>query len=388
MKAHARLSPSASYRWLRCPGSVNFLEKIEEDLTEGTHAAEGTILHSFCEDALKTGKDAYSYIGEVREHDGYKLEFDEELAEMMQEGLEYIDSIPGKLFVEYRVDLSRWMPGQFGTLDVGICGKRLITIFDWKWGMQPVSPIENTQLMCYALGFWDNVAREITDAEKFRLVIWQPRAPGGGGEWDVTLDDLLVFGKKLKKSAEATYDKDAPRIPGLIQCQYCEGAKSLKCPEYVEFNMRMVFEDFDELDKDIEDDTPPSLSPTALTPERRSYLLKHRPMIDKFFDRLQAQTLEDALAGRPTPGLKAVYGRTPPRKWKDREAAEKVLTRLLGNDAYNLKLKTPTQIEKELPPKIFARYDHLIEKGSPKPVLVSEDDARPPIPPITDLFDD
>jgi hypothetical protein len=372
---------------MRCPGSVNFIESIEDDPAEGTHAAEGTILHSFCEDALRSGKDAYDFVGETREHDGFKLELDDELADMMQAGLEYIDGISGKLFIEHKVNLDRWMPGQFGTLDVGICGRKRITIFDWKWGMQPVSPIKNEQLQIYALGFWDNIARYHTDATNFRLVIWQPRAPGGGGEWDTTLDELLEFGRELKRKAKATYGKDAPRIPGPVQCRWCEGAKSLKCKEYADYNLSLIYEDFDELDRDVEDGLPPRLS-TAITPERRGFILQHRPMFEKFLDRLQAQALDDALKGLPTPGQKAVEGRTPPRKWKDPEKAKERLERLLGEDAYTKKLKTPTQIEKELPKKFFDKLSELIERGQPKPVLVSIDDARPAIPPISDLFDD
>lgn len=371
-----------------CPGSVNFLDDIDEDGTEGAAPAEGTILHSFCESALVSGNDAYHYVGEVREHDGHRLELDDELADMMQDGLDYLDSLPGKLFVEHRVDLKRWMPGQFGTLDAGIAGKRLITIFDWKWGFLPVSPIRNVQLQIYGLGFWDNIARHITDATTFRLVIWQPRAPGGGGEWDVDLDELLAFGKELKEKAAATYGKSAPRIPGPTQCRFCDGARQMRCKEYVEYNMGLIVEDFDELDADIETGIPLKLRAKGITPERRGYILEHRPMIEKFLDRLHAQALDDALKGQPTPGQKAIYGRRPMRRWKDKAVAEARLTTTMGDDAFSRKIKTPAQVEKELPPKIYAKLAGLIEQGDPKPTLVSVDDARPAIPPITDLFDD
>lgn len=183
--AHARLGPSAASRWLRCPGSVNFLADIEDEAGEA--AAEGSILHGFCEDCLREDREAYDFVGESRKHDGHELELTEELADMIQDGLDEIDRIPGKLYVEHRVDLGRWMPGQFGTLDVGIINRRRIHIWDWKWGFLPVSPVENEQLMLYALGFWDNIVRHVSDVRDFRLHIFQPRAPGGGGQWDVTL---------------------------------------------------------------------------------------------------------------------------------------------------------------------------------------------------------
>lgn len=388
-RAHARLGPSSASRWLRCPGSVNFLEDNEAEDGGGVPAAEGTILHSFCEDALNQNLDAYSFVGETREHDGFKLTLDDDLADMMQAGLDVIDTLPGKLYVEYRVKLDRWMPGQFGTLDVGLAGKKRIHIWDWKWGFGPVDPVENDQLRIYALGFWDNVARHVTDATDFTLHIWQPRAPGGGGSWNTTLDELLEFGKYVKKQAAATYGKDAPRIPGPKQCQWCDGAKALTCPEYAAYNMALVVADFDDLDDRMEMGVPPRMPKFEdLTPERRSYIIEHKAMFIKFLERLERDTLDDALKGRTTPGLKPVAGRTPPAKWKNEEAARPVLERALEEEAYRKKLITPSQASKLLPGKIFAKLSDFIERGDPKPILVSEHDSRERLKPLEDEFED
>lgn len=389
MTAHARLSPSSAGRWLRCPGSVNFLERLDEADSGGLPAAEGTILHGIVEDCLRNDADPYSYVGKTLEADGFEVEITEKMADLIQDTLDEIDTIPGKMVIEHRVDLGRWMPGQFGTLDVGFIGRKLITIYDHKFGFNPVSPVKNYQLMLYALGFWDNIAQHETDAEEFELIINQPRVSGGGGRWRVSLDDLLAFGKRAKAGAKATYDPDAPRIPGPAQCAYCEGARSLSCREYSEYNLSMIVRDFDILDEAAELGMPPSLpKPNSLTPERRSVIIEHRPMIDKWLDRLHEQALDDALRGLPTPGLKAVLGRSPARKWKDNEAAEKRLVRLLGEDAYTKKVLSPTQAETELAPSMYASFGPFIDSGQRKPVLVSDQDSRPAIPSVVDLFDD
>src|SRR5690606_3882019 len=141
----------------------------------------------------------------------------------------------------------------------------------------------NEQLMIYALAFWDNIARHISDAEDFLLVIWQPFAPGGGGEWTVTLDELLAFGRKLKVAAAETYDPDAPRTPGPKQCKHCEGAKRLTCKEYDEYNMAILFDDFDEIDRNMAVGLPPRLPhPKGMSAERRGYILTHRSMFERY----------------------------------------------------------------------------------------------------------
>jgi hypothetical protein len=405
-RAHARLGPSAAARWLRCPGSVNFIEDLNLPDQAGDAADEGTILHYIAEQCLTNDSSPDDWVGrtvamsDIAEWTGngdggldkdsdFSVEITEDMADGILSGLDRIDEIPGKLFVEKRLDLSRWLPDQFGTSDVGIVGKKRITVFDWKFGFNAVSPVENEQLMIYGLGFWDNYARHISDAEQFRLIIWQPRAPGGGGEWDVSLDELLDFGKQIKKAGKATFDEDAPRIPGLKQCEgcYCPGARRMECPEYLDFNLNNLVDEFADLDREIEHDLPLRLPRVSnLTTKRMVHLAKHRPMISKFLDRVHQRLYDDALKGRPVPGLKLVEGRSPPRKWKDPLEVEPVLASALGEEAFSSKIISPTQAQKLLPAKRYEKLKSLIDFGTKKPSLVDEHDAREAYKSVADEF--
>lgn len=389
-RAHAKFGPSTLARALRCPGSGNFIEALDDEDSAGVIADEGTILHSFAEDCLTNNLDPYDLVGQQRSYNGYTYELTEDDAKGIQEGLDVIDDIPGKLFVERRVNLSAWMPDQFGTCDIAVIGKRLITIADWKFGYLPVSPVDNEQLMAYALGMWDNLAADITAADKFRLIIFQPRAPGGGGEWEISLNDLLAFGDRLTALSKAAVMPDAPRFAGEKQCMYCPGAKTRTCPEYDKFNLDMIVRDFDELDDGIDCDLPLRLTPPKLlTPERRSHLIKHRGMITKYLDRLHAEMLDDAIKGWPTPGFKAVEGRSPARRWIDSIDAEEALLDILPRgQVYTRKVITPTQAEKLISDSQYQELSTHIDRGERKPSLVPVEDARPALRNVADEFND
>lgn len=389
--AHARNSPSGAGAWMRCEGMLNFIDDSGFEDEGGYPADVGSVMHSFCESALRENREAYHYVGETRTYGQATVTLEDEDADKMQAGLDFIDTIDGKLVIETRVDLQKWLgPDQFGTLDVGLCNKWEIVIFDWKWGYLPVSPVENYQLMLYALGFYYQVAIHLTKATTFRLVIWQPNAPGGGGEWVIELDDLLEFGRRAKRIAKRTRDPNAKRTPGPIQCAYCPGAKTLTCEEYGDYNLAMVVEDFDEMDDNIEHGFPMKLSPKGITPERRSYIIEHRAMINKFLDRLQADEHDDYMKGLPTPGRKAVLGNRGKREWSDEDKARQQLTSLLDDDAFTKKLLSPTQAQKELSPTMYESLvkKGLVYRGEPKATMVPIEDDRPALPTLLDDFTD
>jgi len=393
---------------LRCPGSIALIDDLALEDESGDAANEGTILHYIAEQCLVLGETPYDWVdstvslsdiaewsgngdGGITKANDFTLEITEDMADQIMSGLDRIDEIGGKLFIEKRLDLGRWMPGQFGTMDVGIVGKKRITCFDWKFGFLPVSPVDNDQLRIYALGFWDQYARHISDAEDFRLIIWQPRAPGGGGEWDISLDDLLDFGDRLKSGAEATYKKNAKRIAGDKQCLYCPGAKTLTCAEYSAFNLDAVRLDFDSMEQDADlglDLRPPSIA--GLTAKQAAFIALHRGTLNKFFDRVHARVRDDALKGFPTPGVKAVDGRSPPRKYLDTEEATDVVVEAVGKGrAFTRKLITPTKLEELVSPETYADIARShITRADAKPVLVHEDDARPAIRSVVDEFNE
>ncbi len=323
---------------------------------------------------MEFGFEPDDFLGEVIVEDGFKIEVSPEMVEALRPGIDRIRERPGQKWVEYRVTFDTWLPGQFGTLDTGIVHESFIEINDLKYGAGvPVSPEQNEQLMTYALGFWDNVARERSDAKKFLLVIDQPRAAGGGGEWEVHLDDLLDFGTQLQAAHEIALQPDAPLVPGEKQCKFCPNKD--ECPALAEFALEAMALKFDDLDSE-EPITP--VVREKLTPAQRSKVAASQDLIKSWLSAVTGRVLEDALAGNPTPGLKAVLGRKGARMWSDEEAAKRFLLTKLDKAAIytDPKLISPAQAEKLIPKTEVEGLSDLTRQNEGKPVLVAEDDRR------------
>lgn len=382
-REHARLAPSAASAWMTCPGYVNATEHISD--MPSVFTAEGTVAHEVREMCLTLGLDVEDFVGAQYTADGFEFEVTPQWAEWLQPGIDRVRDLGGELFVEHRVTLDRWMPGQFGTLDVGIVRDDLIVINDLKFGQgEAVSPVENAQLMIYALGFWDNIARHRTKAEDFLLIIDQPRIANAGGEWRTTLEDLLAFGERVKKAARRTYDPDAPRRASDQACRWCPVA--VTCPEHARYRLATIGLKFEDLEADMAANRPPTL-PQVFSLNQRSFIVRHKDAFIKWLEALHQETLADALAGRPTPNLKAVLGRRGSRQWADEKSAEDMLTLWLGDGAYTRKLLSPAQAERALGKDALEDLDHMIVYGEPKPILVDLEDPRPPITPTIDKFD-
>jgi hypothetical protein len=400
MTAHARIGPSSLSRVRRCPGSVRATDGLPRKSNKA--AAEGTVLHDIAADCLFLGLEPEDYVGRTMSADGheFKLGYGEGETDptCMVEGLDWLRDQPGDFFIEERVSLDPYMPGQFGTLDVGIVHGDTATVFDWKFGIGVLVPtVDNEQILAYGVGLLRKL-REMgyPDPPRWRLIIEQPRAPGGAryyDPWEITLDELLAFTKVMEQIWTAATDPDAPRVAGAKQCYFCE-AKDLPggCAEHSAFVLDLAGLTFANLD---EEDEPELADTGRITPERRSYIVRHAPMLTGWLKKLHADTLIDALSGKPTPGLKAVAGRAGNRVYTDDEAAEAIMVPILADESFTKKLKSPAQAEKLLKPgkkkpghpEAWDDLQALITQKEGKPSLVAAEDPRPALTGAIDQFE-
>ena len=410
---HSKRGPSAAHRWRPCPGSVEAERDLPDDA--GEEAIQGTVFHEYAADCVELGLMPHSLVGaRMMCEDGAYREFTKTMAEKMMPGLIMLwamaDSPGAVLLVEQRLDLQYWVgEGEFGTSDACVIDlqRRKIVVFDWKWGIGvPVSPEWNDQAILYFLGCWTTFAHGIFEQDlldnggnpndpweddiEVEVIIEQPRAPGGGGVWHTTVGELLAEGERVRRDAKATEDPNAPRVPGIKQCQFCKAGRANACLEKIEFMSEMVGIDLDELEEDLMlglEPTLPDLS--ALTPEQRTQIVLHAPMIKDWLDRLHDEAMEANKKDRgSTPGLKRVPGRNSPRGWVDPAKAEKVLEAKLKDRAFKKKLLSPAQAEEELGREEYeATIQPFVRHGTPKPILVKESDPREALMDDDELID-
>lgn len=394
---HSRLSPSGASIWANCPGSVE--AQAGEPDNSGEPAAQGTAAHDIFESCLTFGLEPSNFIGQRRrvvekdKHGKIRAEFvidiDAEMADHLQPCVDRVRDLGGVQFYEKRVSTERWLgEDESGTMDVGVIQKRHLIVGDLKYGFIPISPVDNIQLKLYALGFWDSIVRFRDDYERPKtvtLIIYQPRSPAGGGEWSMPFDDLLDFGDWIVKRADAAMKRGAPRTAGATQCQWCRA--NTNCETFDKFRLDLFGAKFDDLDSE---DAPNMPDARSITPERRSYLIKHGPLISKWFTDLYAEALQDALAGRPTPGLKAVLGKRPRRTWASESRSEQFLRErgLVDEEIFVTKIVSPAVAEKALGKGGKAAIKDLTSQGDAAPVLVPEEDNREAVKSIAERFDD
>lgn len=378
---HAPLGPSAAEGWSTCAAYVNANKGLPDD--SSYVAVEGTFAHLISDICLLTGHDARDFVGVTVKLKDWTFGWEEDDADMLQRGIDYIRAIPGQFFGEQRVDISPFtLPGQFGTLDRAVWDGETLTICDLKFGRGiPVSPVENKQLMLYALGLWHRLGRP--EVKRFVLIIDQPRHAGGGGIWETTQPELLQFADWIKARAALTLDPDAPRTASLLGCLWCRRRKvKYGCDTFDEYMLELLGQTTDELDYDLLYGGKLML-PEILTPERRSHILNHASLIENWLENLAARELEDAMTGEPTPARKMVLGRKSPAAWTDKTAAAVAAKEILGDDAFKTELKTPLQVLKLLKEDGDAQKPlrALIDYGERRPTMVDASDARQAVEP-------
>ena len=371
---HAKLSSSASKRWLGCPGSV----KLSEHYPNGSsiYADEGTIAHGMAEGMIskddklvqKYEVEAAKFYGEHPELNGTFLEmkmilqpyvdyvFEEYAAQVHEDGA-------AQLMTEERVDLTEYIPGGFGTSDVVILRQGRLHIIDLKYGKGvSVSAEDNPQLKLYALG---TLARfdMLYDIEDVVMTIYQPRLDNVSTD-TIKAKDLYAWGEEvIKPGAQLALSEDAPVHAG-DWCQFCPARYD--CKERARDAM--------ELQK--------YLGQMVLSPEEIAEILGKIDRLTKFAEDIKDSALTKALDGEEIPGWKVVEGRSI-RKYVGSE--EEIVRQCEGAGydpalLYERKLLTITNMEKLMGKKQFADVlGAYVEKPEGKPTLAPESDKRPAI---------
>lgn len=370
--AHAKLSASGSHRWLACPGSVVAEAGMKDSTSQ--FAAEGTAAHELAELVLTEGGNAFEWEGrQLPESNAFTVT--REMAAYVQEYVDYVKGLGGLQMYEERVDFSPWVPEGFGTSDaICITGDTLRTV-DLKYGKGlQVDAENNTQGLLYALGAVNEYGA-FYDFERVVIAIVQPRLDHIS-EWEISRADLMRWADWIKERAELAASGQGERVPGEKQCRWCKAKAT--CGALETYTHEIIATDFDHLG-DMQ-------SPDDIGGERLSRIIAAKPLIVSWLDAVETHAKEMLESGESVPGYKLVAGRSV-RQWSDAEQAERTLTELLGDEAYERKLLSVAKAEKALGKKRVGEIAELVFKPSGKPTMVPEDDNRPALGVIADDFD-
>lgn len=352
MAAHAKLSPSGSSRWMACAGSIRLSAEVPEP-PSSPFAAEGTAAHALAERCLREERVAAEFVGTTIE--GFTV--DDEMVAGVQAYVDYVQALPGKLFVETRVSMEEHVVGMFGTVDAVTTNGSDLYITDLKYGRGVrVEAEQNSQLLCYALGALAEFGW-LGEIEMVHIAIVQPRLDHVS-EHSIAADGVRFWAKHfLAPAAEEALKEDAGFVPGETQCRFCP-AKGV-CRALADHVKAIAVANF--------------ASPETLSPKEIGERMADLALIESWA-RAVRDTATDLLnRGTLVPGWKLVAGRSQ-RRWDDEDVVEKALARakLKADQRFVKKLISPAQAEKLL--------------GKDHPVLkhVSRADGAPTIAPETD----
>lgn len=365
-REHALLSASGAERWLTCTPSARLEDELPDKDT--IYSLEGTRAHELAEQVLSTMFGATSDLGWAEFEEAIKAE-----PELREVGayIEHVyslyqskqaDGLNPAVFLEARLDYSRWAPEGFGTGDVVMVYGETVEIIDLKYGKGvPVNAYENPQLKLYGLGAYELV-KDIYDIDVVKMTIVQPRLESTTTH-ETFVESLLQWAEdEVKPRAQLAFDGEGVYVIG-DHCQFCRAAAV--CSARADHNLKVAKHDFKAAD--------------TLTNADISVVLPQLDDLVKWAKAVQQYALDELLAGRDVPGYKAVEGRSV-RKIVDEDGLAAALIADGTPEAmlYERKLYGITALEKLIGKKQFTELSKgFVEKPEGKPTLAKDSDKRP-----------
>lgn len=396
---HSIFGPSGSSLYLNCAGGL--IANLLHDDDAGEDAAYGTVAHSVTEIWAKEGKAAAkALIGKsqtvVNGKTKYKIEIDAEMLSYVRDCIDFVSMEPGLHMYENHVTFSNLtpIPNQGGTADCIIIQKKKMIVADWKFGKGvQVFAEQNTQLMLYAYGAFLLYGVDY-DIEEIELRIAQPRLDHFD-TWTISSKQLLEFAKWAKERMYAAWVPNAPRTPGVKQCQFCRAKPT--CAAHLKFHEKVMTNVFEDLGEPITEEEITEMrddlkhgalfSPKPiqeLTTADMAVLLPFRGMIERWWDSLANEVLRRAESGENIPGYKMVESRSR-RKFKSVNKTVQALAEcgLSRADLITEQIASPAEVERILKGRGFAAKE-IPDILAP---LVSKPPGNPTLAPVSDKRD-
>lgn len=372
-RAHALLSASGSHRWMACPPSARLEECCQNK--ESDAAKEGTVAHELCELKVKVqlGEDvSMSEYEAIKENPLFTKEMDACTNIYADYCIDTAKEENGLTLIEVELDLSSYIPEGFGTVDCVIVSEKTLHVIDFKYGRGvEVSPVENSQLMIYALGAYD-LYSSFYDFENVKLTIVQPRLSAEPKTWECDVQHLLNFAEKLKPIADLAFKGGGEFAPSEHTCLFCK--VKYTCRARADKNLATMF---------LQEKDPYTLSNDEI-----GELLAKVSDFPKWIKDLEDYALEQLLAGKEIKGYKAVEGRSS-RVWSDEQKAFETIIKdgTEEKDLYETVPLSLAKIEKLLGKKKFASLvGGYVTKSQGKPTLTLSSDIRPSIQDAKSMF--
>jgi len=391
------LRPSASSRWLNCPGSAVFAATLPEE-TAGEPAIEGSAAHALAAVSLEVAAGILKttpagFLVPLEKSAGILISqavpdrywFDEEdpeeserigaieiTEEMIGHVSAYVDYVmalvdeadplgecPQSLYVETKVAM-HGLPVE-GTADAIVFGPNVIHVIDLKYGQGiEVKAVENTQAMIYLMGALDTLGPQV-QPESRTIHIFQPRGRGECPKvWEPSIVDLTYARSDVMKAHKAIEEGEAQHVPGE-HCHWCPGARPDVCPA-IEYAIEFAAE----------------ADPLDTTTDKAADMLRCKWGVEEYFKACTAAVRSALENGQDVDGWKLVesYGNAT---WEDKEAAERYFARGgMKKIAFESLLLPPGRLKTAM--KSAGHNPQLVDKRTHRPykglALVPESDKR------------
>lgn len=316
--AHAKLSPSAAYRWMACPASIQECQNVPYKMPRDTSAAElGSKVHAAVERRF-AGKDC-------------DVDDDDEIKNAALDFVEYVKGFDFDTVYSEKTLYIKEQPDCWGTADViGVKNDELY-IIDLKYGMYPVEAERNPQLMIYGCAALDTL-NGLEHVETVTMIIYQPRLKN--------IDEFTLSRKtlenwkatKLLPSAQIALGSYGEYALGT-HCRYCP-AKSTCVARNGEIFERVV--EACEQYRKVTEETKMQLIDD---------IMKRHDELSKFLKEVKEYAHYAMTQGHVFESVKLVDGRKM-RYIADENSLREKLVELGHNEAEYMEMKSVAQLER------------------------------------------